>query len=299
MFQNLSNTQKGIAFALIGYTSFSFADLCIKWLSNLYPIFQITAMNGVFGLLTCVCLMPLLGVPRDMLNKTHLPYHLARGVLNVGISFSVVFSLNKLPVADVYSILFTIPFIAALMGWLFFKEKITVMRMAVITCGFIGVVIAMQPGIQGFALFQFVPLFCAFLIAGMFILSKPIKSADTLTLAIFPFTATASVIFYVLHDGFVMPELSHWFLFALTGVLAVSGMLCVSKAFIHADAAAVSPFVYTQMVWAILFGYLIFGDVPTLWMMIGAGVIITSGIILIMIEKNEVTPLKSTPHGSQ
>ena len=84
-----------------------------------------------------------------------------------------------------------------------------------------------------------------------------------------------------------MPELTHWPIFMIAGALAASGMICVSKAFIYADAALVSPFVYTQMIWAVLFGYLIFGDVPTLWMMTGAGIIIASGLALIMLEKNK------------
>lgn len=286
MFNHFSNTQKGIALALTGYTSFAFADICVKWLTQHYSIYQVVGFDAVFSLLVCLAFLPLLGRPHGLFRKDHMPVNIMRGILNALIAVVLVYSFSILPLSEVYTIIFTKPFFAALLAMIFLGQKIPLRRAIIMIIGFAGVVIAMRPD-AGFNSEMFMPLICTILIAGMFLLSKKVEGTDLFTLAFYPFIATAMLNIMAVNGGFVWPDISHWPIFILGGGLAAMGMICVSLSFIKADASLVSPFVYTEMIWAILFGFIIFGDLPTIWGLTGAAIIIISGLSMMYFENRK------------
>ena len=286
MFHSFSPAHKGIILALLGFTSFSFADICAKYLmAQGHSPFQVQMMLMGGSALFALSLSPRLGGLQSLWTSGQRKFHLLRGFLNALIGLTVMYSFSVLSLAAVYTMLFTMPFFASLLSVLFYRQKISFVQAAALLVGFAGVVIAAQPGTEDFDPRLLVALLGSVLIAVMFLISHSLHGASLASLAIGPFAGGALLIapLGIMHFTPLPPEL--WGVVTLGAFLGMVGMIAVSLAFRTADAATVSPYTYTEMIWAIIFGYLVFGDVPTLWMMAGAGLIIGSGIFLLYRER--------------
>jgi len=285
MFTNLNNTQKGMLLALIGYTSFAFADVAAKWLTNDYAVFQVTGIiTGVSSAFFLVFSSKLGGF-KSILSTKQPKIHYIRAVLNFIVAILAVYSFSLLPLASVYTILFSMPFFATLLAIPFYGEVVQKHRWIAIILGFIGVLAAFRPWAQDFNVLLLVPLFTAVCIACLFLISRSLKEATLLELGFFPAFGCFVLVTPLMAWFFKMPELADLPIFLIAGIGATLGIMCVSKAFYIAQASVVSPFVYTQIIWGILFGYFVFGDVPDYWMLIGASIIIVSGLYLVHSER--------------
>ncbi len=285
MFNHLSISHKGMLFAFIGFTAFAFGDVASKWLTADYPIFQVVFVNHGIA-----CLYLLLGLYKTEGLKTlkrtsKIKLHLFRGVLNTAVALSVIFSFSILPIADVYTFLFTVPFFSAILALLFYRQRICLHRMIAILIGFAGVVIGLQPGSEGFNPWLLIPILGGFLIALKFTISKSLEGENILLLGLWPLLVSTTITGALSIADFETIAPAHLALHLFSGLTSAIGLVCVSQAFRIAPAAAVSPFLYTEMIWALLFGYLVFGDVPGVMMLVGAGIIILSGFYLIETER--------------
>jgi drug/metabolite transporter (DMT)-like permease len=286
MFNALSTTYKALVLALIGFTSYSVADTSSKLLSAHYSVYQIIAGVALVILILCVLLAGKMGGWQKTFATNKRRIHLARGITNSIISVFLILALSKLPLATVYSILFTSPFIATLMAIPVFKERVSFHGWVSIIGGFIGVLLVFRPGVIAFDPDLIWALMSAGFIAVMFMLSRALKNEETaLSLAFFPAVAnfvfmTPLAIFY-----FEPIALAHIPLFLLSGFGVFGGMLGIAMAFQTGKTSIVSPFHYSQIIWALLAGYFIFGDVPDAWAMAGTSVIVASGLYLLFMER--------------
>ena len=284
MFNQLSPTYKGILFALLGYTCFAGSDFCAKWLTQLYSIYQVITIDSAVACGLLLAFSPWLGGVRDIFRRENLKINGARIALNFLVNILMVYCLTQLPVASVYTFIFTVPFIAALLAMVFYGEAVHRRHWIAIAVGFIGVVIALKPG-AAVAPPLFVALLCAVFIAGMFLLTKSLKAPSVFCLGFMPVAGALVLTFPLMLMTWQPLALHDLPLLTLQGAAVAGGLVFVSLAYRMAAPAVVSPFMYTEMIWAIVFGFLIFGDVPDLWMLAGAAVIIASGIYLIETER--------------
>jgi drug/metabolite transporter (DMT)-like permease len=286
MFSALSPAYKGILLALVGYSAFSVADACAKWLSDFYSIYQIVAFENLLAVVLLLACAPFLGGTRDLLsNRKNWKIHLFRAVLNFGVAVLLTYCYKKFPIANVYTMIFTKPFFAALLAMWFFSEMVSPARWIAIVVGFAGVLLAMQPGTHNFEPFLIIPFAGAGLIALLFVSARMLENPTIFSVGVPPLLGAGllSIPFTIMH--FDMPMVEHLPVFVLIGVAACLGITCVSLAFRVAAAAVVAPFLYVEMIWALLFGWLIFDDRPDAWMLAGAAIIILSGIYLIESER--------------
>ncbi len=285
MFSALSPTYKGILLALTGYTAFAVADICAKWLAGHYSIYEIICVENALAVVLLLAVSPLLGGTKDIFRKENLKMNLFRAVLNFALASLLTYCYKIFPLADVYTMIFTKPFLVTLLALWFFHERASKAQWLAIIAGFAGVVIAMRPGTAGFDPLLLLPFGSAVLIALLFFSTRFLDRPNAFTAGFFP-TLGASVLSIPLTVlTFKMPELVHWPVFILIGVAAAVGMTTVSLAFRTAAASAVAPFLYVEMIWALLFGWLLFGDKPDAWMLVGAAIIILSGIYLLENER--------------
>ena len=292
MFNDLSRTQIGLLFAFAGFTSFAFADICSKYLTDTYDLLVILFWNYVIAsasLLIARSLIPQMRKGDGAISRKVAFIHGKRALVNFAIGFLVVYSFSKMPIATAYTFIFTMPLFAALLGRIFYGEAITWPRAVTIGIGFVGVVIAMQPGVGGFNILYLIPLFCSFLIALLFSISKSLEGQSIFSLGFWPLFAAVVCLapyisFNIFNPGF-SPAIEHLVFFVFLGSLNAAGLTLVSLGFRMAPAAAASPLLYTEMIWALIFGYLVFGDVPSFVMMVGTGLIIGSGVFLTVSEK--------------
>ena len=287
MFNHLTNTQKGMLLALGGYTAFAFSDTSVKYLSTLgYSIYQIIAVDTALACMLMLLFAPLIGGLRSLKDPRNAKVHGARIVLNTAVNLLIVYCFSIMPLATVYTAIFTLPFIAALISIPVFKEKIGPHRWATIIIGFIGVVIAFQPWKEGFDIITFaLPIGTTVLIALMFLAAKKYKDSSPLAIGFYPVLGCCLIVTPLSLADFQAIDMAHFPFFLISGIFMSLGIIGVSLGFQKADSAVVSPLLYSELIWAILFGVLIFGDYPDKWMLVGAAIIIVSGIHLVHRER--------------
>lgn len=284
MYKSLSPVYKGITFALIGYSGFAISDASAKFLTDSYPVMLVIFYITFASALLLLCVSPWIGgaaLPKAGLRKIHL----LRAIMNFLVSVFIVFAFTALPLASIYTILFAMPFIAALLAIPLYKEAITPHRWFVIGLGFMGVLIAMRPGMAGFNLALLWPLAAAFCMAVMWVVSRSMEGETPFAMGFYSMLGPCLLSLPFAFGGFVLPDISHLINIAICGAGMSAGVLGLSMAFRSAPSTAVSPFHYTQMIWGLAFGYFIFGDVPDFYTMLGGGIIILSGLFLIFAEK--------------
>jgi len=296
----LSHKQKGMVCAFLGYTSFGFSDTIAKWGSEHYSVFQIMASNYLIASIVILLLAPILGGFQSALDKDTLKLQALRGVFNFLGSICVMYSLSIMPIANVYTMIFAMPFFAVLFAVPLYKETLHLNRMIVLAVGFIGIVVAFQPWVNGFDLNLFYPLAAAAVIALMFTTARGLKPDITLfALGVTPLITGLCIVIIValliqnipsvsnvmsVSAEFKIPLLSHTPLLIMNGLFVCGGVILVSQGFRMVAAALAAPFIYSEMIWALLFGYFVFHDVPSTMMMVGALIIIGAGWYLV---KNE------------
>lgn len=287
MFLHLNSTLRAIIFAFAGYTAFAWSDASVKFLTERgYSIFQIITVDTAIGVLLLLCFANRLGGLRSLNDGANAKIHGLRAILNTLVNILVVTSFSLMPLTTAYTGVFTMPLIAALIAIPLYGQKIGPHRLAAILVGLSGILVAFRPWEETANAGHLALLFTATIfIALMFVISRSLKGSSLLAVGFYPIlgscilTAPLMALNYTPIDPLDLP------FFIVTGFLVAFGIIAVSTAFRMADSAAVAPMMYTEIVWAILFGALIFGDWPDGFMLAGAGIIILSGLYLVYRER--------------
>ena len=291
MFNALSPTYKGLLFALVGYSCFACADAGTKWLTQHYSIYQTIAMENVFSMLIILACAPVIGGIKslaDISAQRDWRVHILRGIFTFSINAVVVYSFAILPLTSVYTAGFMMPFAASLLALFIYKETIGLHRWISITVGFIGILIAFRPWDNPMD----ISLTAALALAGvpitaaiLHLSAKSCKHSTPLAMGFWPIALSfipMSLCALLLEPAPLI--LTHIPVAAAAGAAVGIGFLFVSLAFKIGNAANASAMLYVQMLWGLIFGALIFGDLPTASMAIGAPIIVLSGLYLIWHE---------------
>lgn len=288
MFSKLTNTYKGILLGLAGYSLFTVADMLVKFVAPHYSLVQIVASQSLFAVLFLLLLSGKLGGLRSMRDLTDWKIHAFRSVVGITLTMTAAYLFIHLPMTTVYTAIFTQPFCAVIFAVLIYKERAHPKRWLAIGLGFAGVLIAFRPWDADIPLILLGLLFYApIAIALIYIVMRSLKSSSLLAVALFPIAFNLIVTAPFAVADFPVPTLEHILIFMVMGCSASIGFLALSTAYRIADASVAAPTHYIQLLWGLLWGYFIFGDVPDAWMMAGAVVIIASGVYLIVLEQSD------------
>jgi len=276
---------RGLVYMALGFLLFASGDTIAKLLSDqLHPI-QIVWFRQL-GLMAAASV--LLVVHGRSLLRTAFPLRqIARGALAVVSALSFVFGITYVPLADAVAVTFVAPFMVTIMGVIFLREQVGPRRWAAIVLGFIGAMIIIRPGLGVFHPAIFLVLAAAAFFAMRQVLSRALAGADrTQTTVIY--TAVVSVALLTLP----MPLVWRWpagpsvyLLLLAMAVLAACGEIMVIRALEIAQAAVVAPVHYSLIIWATLYGWVIFGELPDFWTFLGTSIILLTGIYLIHRER--------------
>lgn len=285
MLSRLSHTQKGILYALLGYSAFVVSDACAKYLTVHYPVLQIVGWSYIFSLLCGLLFSPFLGGVRRTLQTKKLPLHLGRSFFNCGLAVSIVIAFQHLPMISVYPVLFLAPFLITILAIPLYKERVQPILWVLIAIGFSGVVIAFQPwngDVNPWIMAAFVSLMC---ICGLGLLARQLGMGETLlSLSFYPNIINSILFFPLVFFIFPLPELAHLPYFILGGVMLTCGITCVASSYVHAQYSVVAPLHYCQIPLVFMVGYFAFGEVPDLFKIIGSALIVGSGLMLIFLK---------------
>lgn len=291
MFSALSRSYKGLLFAILGYSLFSLADVGTKWLSQTYAVYQVVAIENIFSLLSLFLLAPLMGGFASLgvkANAGNWRLHLTRGLLTFALNLAVVFSFTQASLTTVYTAGFTLPIVSALIAIPLYKEHVPVHRVFAIAAGFAGVLIAFQPWMNplDLTLTSAVALISIPILASVLhIIAKSYKEASAVAMAFWPILFGFCIMFPLSLTDFKPIDLDHLWIFAFSGLCVGLAVSAISVGFIMTSAAGASAVLYVQMLWGLIFGLIVFGDLPDIWMLAGSLIIIASGIYLLVKER--------------
>lgn len=277
---------------VIGITLLSLATLCFavldttaKWLVQDLPVVQVVWLRFV----THVLLMVLLLAPRHgrRLVRMHSPrLQILRGAVLVSVTGLNFWALHHLQLAETGSIQFSVPILIALLSAWWLGERLDARRWAAILCGFAGVLLVIRPGTQAFHPAILLSLASATLFAGFSLLTRRMAATETPESMQLISAISAAVLLApaALWQWQAPADAGTWGLILLCGLVGGVGHQFMAMAHRHASSAVLGPFLYQQILYMALGGWLVFGQVPDAFVLAGALVVVASGLALLALE---------------
>ena len=199
---------------------------------------------------------------------------------------SLFLGLTYLPLAEATAIGFVAPLFITVLSVPILKEKVGIHRWAAVVVGLIGVLIIIRPGSDFWHFISIMPLLGALFFALFQILTRLLSGTEKTHTTLF-YTGLGGLFWSSLIVPFVWvaPSQIHGLVFLATGTLGALAHLCMINAFDFAEASLLAPYNYTKLLWVAVFGYLVFGDIPSFEMWIGSGIIASAGLYVLYRER--------------
>jgi len=280
----VNDSRRGIAWMLLTMFLFVSMDATVKHLVQTYPIPQVAWARFFFH---AVLLAAVLGrrLPTTLATQRRGLQIVRSGLLLVT-TLQFFGGLYFLPLADMTAIMQSAPLIVTALSLPLLGEAVGIRRWAGVAAGFLGALIIIRPGTEAMQLAALLPLGAATTFALYQIATRTLSHTDaTLNTLLYTPLLGAAVLSAVAPFVWVMPDAEGWFLMVLTGLFGGLGHFTMIRAFTWAPAASVSPFGYSALIWATLFGLVLFGDFPDTWTIAGALVIVVSGLYILHRER--------------
>lgn len=281
------NNLLGTWLMLAGFASFSCADLIAKLLTADFHPVQI-ALTRQLGVIAVVLLWFVLRGPA-ILKSAAPKWQILRGLFAIVSAICFIFSLSYVPLADAVAVSFVAPFMVTVLGAALLGEAVGTRRWIAVAAGFAGALVIIRPGAGVFHPAIFLVLLAAAAFAGRQIISRPLGARDP-TMTTLAYTALTSVVLLAvpLPWFWSTPDAAAQIgLMAGMAVLAGLGEYLLIRALEIAYAVVVAPMQYSLILYAALWGYLVFGDLPDRWTWIGTAIIIASGLYMMHLERRE------------
>ncbi|MTI45285.1 drug/metabolite transporter (DMT)-like permease [Roseibium hamelinense] len=287
MFHSPNSPALGLGTAFLGFALFAGHDALIKALGTSYSVFQIIFFAMLFAFIPMALIML-----ADKSHSNFRPRHpwlvLFRSILNIVAMSSAFYAFTTLPLAEVYSLLFSTPLLITIFSVPLLGEVVRWQRWAAVLIGLVGVVIVLRPGVTELTLGHASALLAAASSGLAALLVRKIGSQErSAVLILYPMLL--SMVFMGLslpavYRPVALPDLG---LMALVGLLSVFAQLCIIGGYRSAPAAVIAPTQYSQIIWATLYGALFFSEEPDLYVGIGSTIIIASGVFVVWRESRK------------
>lgn len=275
----------GIAAMLLAVALFSVMDTGLKLLSAHYPSLQVAALRAMSSL-PLVCAYVLWRGAVRSLFRVRWSLHLLRGALGIGMLALFAFGLRHLPLAEAYSIFFVAPLVITALSVPMLGERVGKGRWWAVAVGLFGVLVVLRPtGAGMFTLSGLAILVAAVCYAVSAITVRIVVRTDSVESQLFWLMAMVALgagalaapqwVAVRMDDGWILLAV------AITGFL---GQLAITQAFRFGEASAIAPFEYTALAWGLLIDWSLWNTLPDAWMLVGAGIIVASGVYLVRHE---------------
>jgi len=275
---------RGILCMVAATLLFSIAFALSKWVVALYPVGEVMFLRSFSSLIVVAAVMlPMTGFsvfgtrrPRD---------HIARGLSQAISQTLSVLAFSLMPLAGAIAINFSAPLFAALVSIIWLKEQAGPARWSALLVGFLGVLIVTNPGVNSLTLGALFALGNAILYGSVTVAVRGMtKTESANTLLIWQMVTIASFHSFLLLFGWRLPNPIDALMLFSSGFVMACGQYLWTQALRLAPATAVSPFYYLMLVWALIIGFLVWGDIPTKGLLIGSAIVVASGLFLLWRE---------------
>jgi len=279
-----SDTSIAIAIMLLAMFMFTLNDVMGKWLVATYSVGQVLLIRSAAAM---IVLLPFLwrdGV-RPLIVVERPGMQALRVLLSSAEVYCFYFAVISLPLADVMTYWLAAPIYVAAMSPFLLGEKVGWRRWLAIMVGFVGVVVALEPSAASLTAPALVSIAGSFCFAFMMLSGRALRGTPDRTLVFWQIVGAGLFGVATAPFGWVTPNAFDLSLLAMLGVVAMLAHVCVNRALKLADASVVAPFQYTLLFWAVVFGFIVFGDVPRPAMLTGAAIIVAAGLFILARER--------------
>ena len=262
---------------------FSIMDICIKWL-NYYPIGEVFFARFFIGLFPILFI-----IPREKIftfYKTKRPgLHAFRAITGSLAIIALFFGLRELPLADVISLTFGGPIFVTIASILFLSEKVGMKRWVAVVLGFIGMLLIVQPAFVELNYYYLSPIiFCIFFACVAISVRSLSKTEPIYRIAIYFTILNCLLGLATLPFGWVIPSKGDILIFIIMGLCGSVGNLLLTQSYRMSEASLVTPIKYLSLVFAIIFGFLIWSEIPKVLTILGASLVVISSFIIFVRE---------------
>jgi drug/metabolite transporter (DMT)-like permease len=279
-----SSSLSGVLLGLLAFALFSAHDVVIKLLGGGYAVFQIIFFS-VLLTFPLVVLMVMRDTDAGTLRPVHPWWTALRTLAAVLTGLGAFTAFSTLPLAQVYAIIFASPLVITLLSIPILGERVGIHRGGAVVVGLIGVLIVLRPGATELTLGHGAALVTAVMGALAAVIMRKIgREERTAVMMLYPMMANFVLMAILLPFVYRPLALGDLGLQALMAVLAFGASVCLIAAYRRAEAAQVAPMQYSQIVWAVLFGWLMFGETVDGATILGASVVMASGLYIVLRE---------------
>lgn len=291
------NTGKGILLKLISAVLFALMSALVRFLGEQYPIGEVMFFRSAFAILPVVVVYAWRGELMAAI-RTERPFGQAgRGALSIAGMFCNFGALARLPLVEATAISFTSPLIGVALSALVLKERVRIYRWSAVTVGFIGVLVVLAPHLSvaqlsatfaaaGTAAGLAYAITGSFINAGTMIQTRRLAQTEPTSTIVFYFSLICALAGLATWPfGWLTPTPAELAALISVGLLGGIAHIVLTESYRHASASVVAPFDYTSMVWALVLGYVWFGEVPNVLVFAGAAIITAAGLFVIWRER--------------
>jgi drug/metabolite transporter (DMT)-like permease len=274
----------GIGLMLLSIFMFSFGDALGKYMVATYSVGQLLWLRACAAL---IVLLPQMWRQRGEFARLERPWlQLLRVTLSTLEVAAFFLATRYLPLADVITYYLACPIFVTALSGVVLREQVGWRRWTAILVGFCGVLIALQPSSQTVSWPALIALGGSTSFAILMLITRLLRDTPDIVLASSQFIGTFLFGAVLAPIGWVTPNLVSLGLFAAAGCISVSALFCVNRSLKLAPASVVVPYQYSMIVWAVMFGYAVFGDVPSIATIAGAAIIIGAGLYIFLRERD-------------
>jgi drug/metabolite transporter (DMT)-like permease len=281
---------RGILYMIGATVLLALSSAIAKWQVAVYPVGEVMFFRSFSSLVVCaVVILPITGLsvfatrrPRD---------HIARGLSQSISQTFTVLAFSLMPLAGAIAINFSAPLWSALLSVVWLKERAGPVRWTALLSGFLGVLIVANPGADSLTLGALFALANAMMFGSVTVAVRGMTATEsTNTLLMWQMVTIAVFHAFLLLFGFRWPTTADAAMLIFSGVANAMAQYLWTQALQLAPTTAVSPFYYFLLVWALVIGFVVWGDLPTIGLLIGSGIVVASGLFLLWHEAQRRPP---------
>ena len=290
----LTQNQIGVLYMVGSVICFSVMDICVKWL-DYYPIGQVLFLRFFIGFIPIFFI-----IPKDKIfsfYKTSRPgLHAFRAICGALAIIALFFGLRELPLADVISLTFGGPIFVTIASIIFLSERVGIKRWSAVFLGFLGMLLIIQPAFTDLNYYYITPIvFCIFFACVAISVRSLSKTEANYTIAFyFTFLCAFIGLVSIFFVDWIIPSKIDMLIFIVLGLCGSIANLLLTQSYRLAEASLVTPIKYLSLVFALVFGFLIWSEIPKALTLLGAVLVILSSLIIFVresqLKKQIITP---------
>ena len=275
----LSKNQLGFLYMFLSVCAFSLMDIIVKWTAD-YPLGQVLFFRGFFGIIFYFFIIPKNRIKNFYQTKRAL-LHILRCLSGLIALIAIFIALRNLPLATVVSISFAAPIFTTFLSIFFLSEKVGLYRWLAVIIGFVGILIITEPGFESLNIYYIFPIIFCIGLSYVAIAIRQLSSTEPVWLISLNFSIAITIAgLFTFPFGWKMPTYFDFFILSLVGFFGGVANLWLSQSYKFSEVSLVTPLKYLGLVFAIFFGFLIWGEVPSLKSLFGGLLVILSSIII-------------------